>query len=191
MEMAELFFDVFKSNFDEETEKIKYKLWDLNFKGCHSCMKCKEGPDARCVINDEMRQVLIDAENSDYIILATPVYFGTINSEAKAFIDRGFSFLPSGMGDDTVGRLKNSRVICIYTQGSTEANAYVEEFQRLGSVFNNMGAQSFFVVSIIEPPDDLDKETVLNEVRGYLENDVIPEMLQYHDDMTETEDAMG
>lgn len=56
-------------------------------KGCHSC---RLSADGKCVINDDMEELLSKYVASDIAILATPLYFETVSSVLKAFIDRSY-----------------------------------------------------------------------------------------------------
>ncbi len=52
--------------------------------GCYYCLD----HDGKCVINDEMAEVLQDIIDCDVLVLSSPVYFYSINAHLKALIDR-------------------------------------------------------------------------------------------------------
>jgi multimeric flavodoxin WrbA len=57
--------------------------------GCTGCRKCIENKDEKCIIdNDEINIWLQKIKEADGFILGSPVYFGDITPELKAFIDR-------------------------------------------------------------------------------------------------------
>ncbi len=67
-----------------ETEKI-----NIESKRIHSCMACYGcGKTNVCVQKDDMGEILEKLIEADVIILATPVYFYSMNAQMKAFIDR-------------------------------------------------------------------------------------------------------
>jgi multimeric flavodoxin WrbA len=84
-----------------QTELIH--LYDLNFKGCTSCLECKlKGGKSygRCSYRDELTSVLSKIEVADAIIVGAPNYLGTISGEMKSFLERlvypYFMFTPDG-----------------------------------------------------------------------------------------------
>ena len=66
------------------TEKII--LHDLNFKACQECGGCDE--TGVCVLDDDMRPIYEKLVKADAVVVASPVYFGSITAQLKAMIDR-------------------------------------------------------------------------------------------------------
>ncbi len=67
-----------------EVEKIV--LNSLKFRGCQ---ECREMPDNRpCIVQDDMQILYPKIKETDIIILASPIFFGSISSQTKAMIDR-------------------------------------------------------------------------------------------------------
>lgn len=62
----------------------------LRIKPCIGCLKCEK--DGECFIEDDMKFVYEAVEESDIVILSSPVYFATVTSQLKAVIDRFQSF---------------------------------------------------------------------------------------------------
>lgn len=79
--------------------ELKVELIDLatmKFNGCISCDKCKKG--VLCSQKDDFQQLipkLADPELAG-IIISTPVYMGSMTSQAKAFLDRTVLFRRNG-----------------------------------------------------------------------------------------------
>jgi multimeric flavodoxin WrbA len=72
-----------------ETES--FHLYDLTFKGCVSCFACKtKGGKSygRCAVKDDLSPILKKVEEVDVIILASPIYFGTVTGEMRSFMER-------------------------------------------------------------------------------------------------------
>ncbi len=53
---------------------------------CNACYGCRQS--GKCVINDDMAQVLEKMHWADVIVMASPVYFYSIDAQMKALIDR-------------------------------------------------------------------------------------------------------
>ncbi len=64
----------------------KIYLSDLSIQPCQSC-----GPNASlafCRFDDDMQQVFRALEDSDIVVLGSPVYFDTVSAQTKLMIDR-------------------------------------------------------------------------------------------------------
>jgi multimeric flavodoxin WrbA len=53
---------------------------------CSDCERCRK--EDRCVIEDDFQQVAEKLERADGIIIGSPVYFGCVSAQLKAFMDR-------------------------------------------------------------------------------------------------------
>lgn len=65
-------------------EKINVK--DKNIKYCSGCGVCNSGKP--CSIQDDMGDILTKMIEADVIVMATPVYFYTMDAQMKTLIDR-------------------------------------------------------------------------------------------------------
>lgn len=84
--------------------KLKYReintdiidLGGLNISGCVNCENCKEKLD--CSIKDDFIDIIPKLVCKDVkgIIIATPVYLGSMTALCKAFIDRTVMFIRNG-----------------------------------------------------------------------------------------------
>lgn len=67
-----------------QVEKIR--VAEQNIGCCRACYACKN--TGKCIINDDMAQVLQKMIDADVLVLASPVYFYSIDAQLKALIDR-------------------------------------------------------------------------------------------------------
>ena len=67
-----------------DVEKIF--LADKNIKYCTGCGVCNTTHE--CVQKDDMKEILVKLLKADVIVMASPVYFYTINAQMKTLIDR-------------------------------------------------------------------------------------------------------
>ncbi|KCZ72906.1 multimeric flavodoxin WrbA [Candidatus Methanoperedens nitroreducens] len=67
-----------------ETEKIL--LSKLRVLPCTDCGVCKTAKE--CPIDDDMEEIYRQLETSDALIVASPVYFGSVSAQLKALFDR-------------------------------------------------------------------------------------------------------
>jgi multimeric flavodoxin WrbA len=67
-----------------QAEKVFLKDKKINYcTGCGTCFKTKN-----CSQKDDMGEILGKMVNADVIVMATPVYFYTMNGQMKTLIDR-------------------------------------------------------------------------------------------------------
>lgn len=67
-----------------EVEKIR--VADKRIGYCRACYACRE--TGVCVIRDDMAELLQKMIDADVLVLASPVYFYSIDAQLKAVIDR-------------------------------------------------------------------------------------------------------
>ena len=68
----------------------KVRVQDLAVRPCLGCNTCK-GNGGSCVQKDDMAGVIDKMLQADVIAMATPVYFGALNAQAKTLIDRTYA----------------------------------------------------------------------------------------------------
>ena len=66
-------------------EKIRVAEKKIGY--CHACYFCRDH-GGECAIKDDMAEVLQKMIDADVIVLASPVYFYSIDAQLKAVIDR-------------------------------------------------------------------------------------------------------
>jgi multimeric flavodoxin WrbA len=71
-----------------QVEKIFIR--DKTINHCIACGAC-QGNGGRCVQKDDMAEVLDKMIRADVIVMATPVYFYTMNGQMKTLIDRTYA----------------------------------------------------------------------------------------------------
>ncbi|MGN1098619.1 MAG: flavodoxin family protein [Clostridia bacterium] len=68
-----------------DAEKIFIRDKKINY--CNGCYYCADN-DGACAIKDDMAQILDKMQAADVIVMASPVYFYSIDAQMKALIDR-------------------------------------------------------------------------------------------------------
>ena len=108
-------------------------LYDLDYKGCVSCFACKApggNSYGRCARQDGLTPLLDRIEAADGLLLASPVYYGTVTGEMRSFMER--LLFPYMTYTDPPGTLFPRRIktgfIC--TLGATEEMAKDRGFDR-------------------------------------------------------------
>ena len=69
---------------ENDVEKIFIRDKKINF--CTGCYACKK--DGNCIQKDDMAEILGEIMMADVVLMATPVYFYTMDGQMKTLIDR-------------------------------------------------------------------------------------------------------
>lgn len=84
---SDLLCDEFMRGAAEAGHRVeKIRVAEKNIGFCRACYACKE--TGACVIRDDMAEVLQKMIDADVLVLASPVYFYSIDAQLKAVIDR-------------------------------------------------------------------------------------------------------
>ena len=68
-----------------EVEQISLRGKDLRF--CQGCFACQK--TGKCVIKDDMAQIVPKMEQADVLVFATPIYYYEMSGQMKTLLDRG------------------------------------------------------------------------------------------------------
>lgn len=116
-----------------------YELNRLAYRGCQGCYACKTTLD-RCVLKDDLADVLDAVGEADAVLFASPVYYGDITSQLKGFMDRTFSYLvPDYRTNPQPSRLAPKKLIFVLTQGHPDEAMFADIFPRYESFLKWMG----------------------------------------------------
>ena len=78
------------SSVGNEIEVKTVRLYGLDYKGCMSCMACKIKGKASnvCKFKDALTPVLEEIAEADGLVLGSPIYFGDVTGQMRAFLER-------------------------------------------------------------------------------------------------------
>ena len=96
------------------------RLYDLDFKGCMSCMACKLKGKASniCRFKDALTPLLEEIAQADGIVLGSPIYFGEVTGQMRAFLER-LAFPWLSYNDYSLTAPKRMPVVLIETMNGT------------------------------------------------------------------------
>ncbi|MCD6220571.1 flavodoxin family protein [bacterium] len=83
---SEILLDKFLSGFKEKWEVKKFILNEMKFIPCQECEEIRK--DGRCKIQDDMQILYPEIESADVIVIASPIFFGSVSAQTKMMIDR-------------------------------------------------------------------------------------------------------
>jgi len=113
-----------------EAEGIKTELVQLsgkNLRGCIACYKCVDKKDRKCHgPKDDMQGIIDKIAGADGILIGSPVYFGSVNAEVKAVIDR--AGLVCKANDHLFKRKVGAAVVSVRRQGALTTFNQINQF---------------------------------------------------------------
>ena len=131
-------------NGDIEVKTVR--LYDLDYKGCMSCMACKiKGKMSNvCKYKDALTPVLQEVAEADGLVLGSPNYFGEITAQMHAFLER-LCFAWLSYNDYSMTALKRMPVLLVETQnGIRESNNC-----------NGFGSMEYCIAQALAVPEKL------------------------------------
>ena len=85
---SDILCDEFAKGATEAAHNVeKIRVSEKNIHPCIACYHCSKNSGA-CVFKDDMAEILQKMIDADVLVLASPVYFYSIDAQLKAVIDR-------------------------------------------------------------------------------------------------------
>lgn len=151
-------------------EVVSYTLNDLTMRGCQACDACKQDHE-RCVVQDDLSEVLDAVFTADALVFASPVYYGDISAQLKTFIDRSYSFLkPRYIALEHPSRFPQRKPLAfILTQGHRDGRVFEDILPRYSDIFRWTGFADTIPFRVIDVYKPGDVETRRTEVLDQLD----------------------
>jgi multimeric flavodoxin WrbA len=150
------------------------RLYDIDYKGCRSCMACQlKGKRVdSCRFNDGLTDILAECTAADGLVLASPIYYGEITAQLRAFYERlTFPWLSYSKGSMTVP--KKMPVTMIYTMNATPEQAEMLK--------GTMGMTEKFLGMALGCEVEVLQANCTKQVKDYSRYDFSEEMAKTHD----------
>ncbi len=123
-------------------------LNSLSYRGCQACMACKTTSE-RCVLQDDLADVLESLKSADVVVMALPVYCSDVPGQFKCFLDRTYSYMkPNYLTESNPSRVPpGKKLVFILTQGAPAENLFADIPQRyLAFLKRSMGFGETFLI---------------------------------------------
>lgn len=79
----------------------------LSHPGCSACMGCQQPANrGKCVLGDDLAQLVESVPNYDVLVFAFPVYFFHPNAQIKMFLDRMFCLFDAKTNTSIIPKIK-------------------------------------------------------------------------------------
>ena len=98
---------------------VSIRINGLKIGGCIDCRRCWSNR-AHCFLNDDMKDVYAEIDNSDVLAFVTPLYFYSWSSQIKPVWDR---LLPYFHPKSTI-EIKSRRTVIIATAGDKDESCF-------------------------------------------------------------------
>ena len=152
----------------ENTNAIikQFVLRDKRINGCNGCYYCYEKEE--CPIKDDMQEIHRELQQSDLIILASPMYWWGLTGLMKTFIDRLYLYYPKKNGHLMAGKKLILIIPMHVNEGQHGREAYLSEIEPIKMtskyIFKRLGMQ---ILDIVFYPGLGAKQDAINN-SGYL-----------------------
>lgn len=145
-------------------ESTKIVLAELNIAPCRGCEACRRGG---CIQQDDMDRVYPLLEESEALVLATPIYFYGLPAQAKAMVDRCqvFWYRSTGTGQGAGKGVSSKRAALIAVGATRGARLFEGAILTAKYFFKYLGFHYW-------------RELLVQEVDGYQEILKRPEVLK-------------
>ncbi|MGL4651893.1 flavodoxin family protein [Cetobacterium sp.] len=130
--LCEEFMKGVKSEEDADVEIVN--LYDLKYTGCKSCFACKKKDEktyGRCVIKDDIHDLLERAASADGIVFASPIFFSEITAQLRAFLERLLYSRHTYEADFKSVAKKRMPIHIIYTMNATKEQVEQHKYKEL------------------------------------------------------------
>ena len=97
------------------------KLKDYNIEFCKGCLFCDK--NAKCIISDDLNEIINQMLENDIIVFAIPNYFGGMSEFFKNFMDRLHYMYKRSI-------LKDKKIIFMYTGALEDDSITMEEMTK-------------------------------------------------------------
>jgi len=142
-----------------ETQTFELNL--LQMRGCQACNACKRDHD-RCIVDDDLREVLDAVFDADLLVFASPVYYGDVSAQLKTFIDRSYCFLkPRYITLEHPNRFPQRKpLVFILTQGHRDGRVFDDILPRYSQIFHWTGFAETTPIRVVDVyhPGDADEK---------------------------------
>lgn len=107
----------------------------MDIRPCDACDDCQE--TGVCVIKDDMQMIYPLLEKADAIVIAGPVYWFTINAQAKLCIDRWYALIHS----DDIFKDKQIGIVLTYGDDDLISSGGINAVHTFESMFRYLKAE--------------------------------------------------
>lgn len=99
-----------------------FNLHDMDIKPCDACEACRQKKSKGCIVRDDMQPLYPKLRKANTWIIASPIYWFTVNAQTKLFMDRWYGLFGDRPDDEPESiPFKDKRMGVILTYGDPDA----------------------------------------------------------------------
>lgn len=114
-----------------ETEIIH--VGNKNIRGCIACGGCAKNQNEKCVIDDEVNDIIQKLKAADGIIIGSPVYYASMAGTLKCFLDR--AFYVAGANGGLYRHKVGASVVAVRRSGEVATFDHLNHYFTIGEMF--------------------------------------------------------
>lgn len=133
---------------------VVYDLNDEKVRGCQGCFYCRSHEE--CVQQDALQPMYQDIRESEAIVAAFPVYFGSISGQGKIWLDRMYPMF----GDGFVPRCPGKKAVTVFAQTQTSPSMMQASMDMVHGLFKGYGwevVKTFPIMGTVDSTKALDE----------------------------------
>lgn len=115
-----------------------FRLNELNIRGCQACYYCKRDHPLECALKDDMAPILQALKEADALLLASPVYWGSITAQGKLWLDRLFPCIDINL---TPLLPPGKKAAYIFTQNQPDPDFFAANLRGVETMLQHIGFQ--------------------------------------------------
>ena len=154
--------DKFISGLNEGTLVKKYCIGNIHLNFCIGCKHCYI--DGNCIHNDDVKGIVTDILDSDYVVMAAPSYWAGVPGQLKTFFDRTTPY-----GDTNPNRVlkasKHIKGIAIAVRAGVRESENELILNSIEHYFGHLGIETIRRISICQTD-------TLNELLAKHQNEI-------------------
>lgn len=145
----------------------KVMLKDLKIGPCTGCDGCRKKDSGTCIIDDDMKRLYPKIKEYTNIILACPVYWFSVNSIMKAFIDRLY-----GLNTEKTKILENKKfgIILVYGDDDFKLSGVENAIRMFEDTFRYTKSKMIGIIHRTETENHTIDEKLDNEIKELVKN---------------------
>lgn len=108
-------------------------IGNKSFRGCIACGACIKNKNEKCIIDDEVNEIIQKMKKADGIIIGSPVYYASMAGTLKCFLDRAFYVcsVNGGLLRHKVG----ASVVAVRRSGEVATFDHLNHYFTIGEMF--------------------------------------------------------
>lgn len=108
-------------------------IGNKTIRGCLACGGCAQNKNEKCVINDEVNEIIQKMKAADGILIGSPVYYASIAGTMKCFLDR--AFYVAGANGGLYRHKAGASVVAVRRSGEVATFDHLNHYFTLGEMF--------------------------------------------------------